>query len=280
MPVVLSHNAYGKSQVRLTHVARRGDRHELKELSVAVQLEGDFAAAYVVGDNRKVVATDTMKNTVYIVAKQQGVANVESYGRALAGHFLKEYPQVARATIELEEHLWQRIAPGGREHDHAFVGGGSEKRTCIVTADRAGERIESGLDGLLVLKTTQSAFVDFVRDRYTTLPDAADRIFATVVSAVWNYSPAIVDWDASHRLIRQTLLDVFANHNSLGVQHTLYAMGETAIGACPHLAEIRLTMPNKHRNPVNLQPFGLENTNEIFIATDEPFGSISGTVRR
>jgi urate oxidase len=280
MSAALTNNAYGKSQVRLTHVTRHADRHDLKELSVAVELEGDFAASYWAGDNSRVVATDTMKNTVYVLAKRHGVANIESFGLALADHFLQEYPQVSRAAIELEEHLWQRIVTSGREHPHAFVGGSSEKRTCTVACSRDGVSVESGLDGLLVLKTTDSAFTGFVRDRYTTLPDTNDRVFATMVAATWRCDPAPADWDESHRLVRQTLLDVFANHKSLGVQHTLFAMGEAALAACPPLQEIRLQMPNKHRVLVNLQPFGLDNQNEVFVATDEPFGLISGTVRR
>lgn len=280
MPVALTTNAYGKSLVRLTRVTRHADRHDLKELSVAVQIEGDFAASYLDGDNRKVVATDSMKNTVYVLAKTLGVADVESFGLALARHFLNEYTQVAQATIHLEEQLWQRIVVDGRQHAHAFVGGGSEKRLSTVTATRSGVSVKSGFDGLLVLKTTDSAFVDFVRDRFTTLPDTDDRIFATVVAAEWNYPTAGADWDLCYRTIRQSLLDVFATHKSLGVQQTLFAMGEAALEVCPAIDEIRLTMPNKHRIPFNLKPFGLDNPNEVFMPTDEPHGLISGTMRR
>ena len=272
MAAVLTQNAYGKSKVRLTRVTRHADRHDLKELSVAIQLEGDFARSYLDGDNSKVVATDSMKNTVYVLAKTLGVADVESFGLALARHFLQEYPQVTRAAIELDEQLWQRI------HPNAFVGGGGETRTCLVTGTRNGCRVESGLAGWLVLKTADSGFAGFVRDRYTTLPETTDRLFATMVTAAWLYTSASADWDASHRLIRGTLLDVFATHKSLGVQQTLYAMGEAALEACPHIEQIRLEMPNKHRILVNLQPFGLDNKNEVFVATDEPFGLISGTV--
>jgi urate oxidase len=280
MSTALTHNAYGKSQVRLTRVTRHADRHDLKELSVAIQLEGDFARSYLDGDNSQVVATDTMKNAVYVLAKTHGVADIESFGLVLARHFLQEYPQVARAAIELDEQLWQRITVAGRAHPHAFVGGGDEKRTCVVTGTREGCRVESGLTGLLVLKTTDSGFAGFVRDRYTTLPETSDRIFATMVSATWTYASALADWDACHRMIRSTLLDVFATHKSLGVQQTLYAMGEAALGALPQINQIRLEMPNRHRMLVNLQPFGLDNKNEVFVTTDEPFGLISGTVQR
>jgi urate oxidase len=280
MSAALTHHAYGKSQVRLTRVTRRADQHDLKELSVAIRLEGDFVRSYSDGDNSQVVATDTMKNTVYVLAKTQGVADVESFGLALAHHFLQEYRQVARAAIELDEQHWQRIAVAGQAHPHAFVGGGGEKRTCVVTLTRESCRVESGLCGLLVLKTTDSSFAGFVRDRYTTLPETDDRIFATMVSAAWLYSSAEADWDACHHLIRRALLDVFATHKSLSVQQTLCAMGEGALEACPHIEQIRLEMPNQHRIMVNLQPFGLDNNNEVFVTTDEPFGLICGTLRR
>lgn len=280
MPAKLTHNAYGKSLVRLTRVTRRPDRHDLKELSVDIQLEGDFAAAYLDGDNRQLVATDSMKNTVYVFAKELGVEHIESFGLALARHFLKLYPQVLQATVRLEESLWQRIAVDGTPHPHAFVGGSSEKRLSTIVATRSQVSIKSGLDGLLVLKTADSAFVDFVTDRYRTLPDATDRIFATIVAAEWTYLGAAADWDQCYDTIRAALLNVFATHKSLGVQQTLFAMGEAALAACPAIDDITLTMPNKHRIPMNLSPFGLDNANEVFIPTDEPHGLISGTIRR
>ena len=280
MSVVLAHHSYGKSQVHLTRVTRYADRHDLKELTVAIQLEGDFAASYLEGDNSQVIATDTMKNMVYVLAKQHGLTDIESFGQLLAGHFLKEYPQVAEATITLVEEPWQRLVALGREQPHAFTGGGGEKRTSIVVGNRQGLHVESGLDGLLLLKTTDSAFTGFVRDRYTTLPETSDRIFATALSATWPYRAIPVDFDKWHRVIRQTLLDVFAEHKSLAVQQTLCAMGSAALNVCSHIDQITLRMPNKHRLLVNLQPFGLDNKNEVFVAADEPYGLISGTLRR
>jgi len=280
MSVVLAHNSYGKSQVHLTRVTRHADRHDLKELAVAIQLEGDFAASYLKGDNSHVIATDTMKNTVYVLAKQQGLTDIEGFGQLLAGHFLKEYPQVAAATITLVEEPWQRLVALGREQPHAFAGGGGEKRTSTIVGTRQGLQVESGLDGLLLLKTTDSAFTGFVRDRYTTLPETSDRIFATALSASWLFRGITVDFDKWHQVIRQTLLDVFAEHNSLAVQQTLCAMGTAVLNVCADIDQITLRMPNKHRLLVNLQPFGLDNKNEVFVATDEPYGLISGTLRR
>jgi urate oxidase len=276
----LRHNAYGKSQVRLTRITRHADRHDLKELTVSIQLEGHFAHAYTAGDNTAVVATDSMKNTVYVLAKSLGVADLESFGLALARHFLNEYAQVTRAAIELEEHPWQRLDIGGRPHPHAFQGSSGERRISSVRGERDGCRVAAGLAGLLLLKTTDSGFLGFVRDRFTTLPETTDRIFATMLSATWRYASDAADWDGCHDRIRSALLDVFAMHKSLGVQHTLFAMGEAALEACQEIDEIRLEMPNKHRILVNLHPFGLDNPAEVFVATDEPYGLISGTLRR
>ena len=280
MSAVLVYDAYGKSLVRLTKVTRHADRHELKELTVDVQLEGDFAAAYVQGDNSQLVATDTMKNTVYALAKGHPLADVESFGHALARHFLDNNAHVTAARVHLVEHAWRRIEIDGRDHPHAFLGGGDEKRTCTVTLTRQGLRTEAGIDDLLLLKTTDSAFRGFLRDRYTTLPETDDRIFATILKADWLYNADAADWDGCHRAVRQALLETFARHKSLGVQQTLFAMGEKALEVCPQVEEIRLTMPNKHRLLVNLQPFGMDNANEIFVPTDEPHGLITGTLRR
>lgn len=280
MPSVLSHNAYGKSLVRLTRITRQDRRHDLKELSVAVQLEGEFAASYVHGDNRQVIATDSMKNIVHVLAHRQPPANPESFGETLARYFLDHYTHVSRATIELTEQPWQRIVVDGQESPHAFVVGTVEQRTCTVAMTRADVRVESGITGVQLLKTTDSAFAGFVRDEYTTLAETDDRIFATELSARWLYRGVPGDPDGCYHRIREALLDVFARHKSLSVQQTLYAMGEAALEACEPIEQIHLAMPNQHRLLVNLQPFGIDNRNEVFAPTSEPYGLITGTIRR
>lgn len=280
MSAALVHDAYGKSLVRLTKVTRHPDRHELKEVSTAIQLEGDFTAAYTAGDNSKLVATDTMKNTVYALARNHPLDDLESFGLTLARHFVDGFSHVRAATVTLHEFGWRRILVGGQPHPHAFLGGGDETRTCTIRVTRQTTCVESGIGGLLLLKTTDSAFRDFVRDQYTTLPDTDDRIFATILQATWVYGMDRADWNACHANVRQALLETFANHKSLGVQQTLFAMGERALEVCGEINEIQLTMPNKHRLLMNLQPFGMDNPNVIFVPTDEPHGLIMGTLRR
>jgi urate oxidase len=280
MSVVLTHAVYGKSQIRLTRVTRHADRHDLKELCVAVQLEGDFAASYRTGDNRNIVATDTMKNIVYVLAKKQGIGAIESFGQTVARHFVQTYPQIQTATIDLVEHSWRRIIVDGRDNPHAFIGDPSEKRTAVVTLTRQGVRVESGLDDLSLLKTTDSAFAGFVRDEYTTLPETDDRILATVLRARWLWDKTPADWDRACQVVRRALVETFARHRSLSVQQTLHAMGTAALESCSEIEQITLTMPNKHHLLVNFEPFGLDNPNEVFVATDQPHGVITGTLSR
>jgi urate oxidase len=281
MPAVLVHHAYGKSRVRLTRVTRLGDRHEIRELDVDIRLEGDFAASYTHGDNSQVIATDTMKNVVYAFAHGRPAEAIEDFAAALARHFVDSHDHVRTAVVTIAEHPWHRIEVGESEHPHAFIRGGTEVRTATVTASRDGATFEAGLEGLQVLKTTRSSFAGFLRDAYTTLPEAADRIFATEVRARWTYGPrASIDWDEIFPLVRTALVTTFAEHDSRSVQQTLHAMGEAALAASEAVDEITLTMPNKHRLLVDLTRFGKENVNEVFVATDEPYGLITGTLRR
>jgi urate oxidase len=280
MPAVLAENSYGKSSVRLTKVTRLPDRHELMEVSVDIELAGDFDRSYTHGDNSLLVATDTMKNTVYALAKQLSFSSIEHFGQILATHFLANNAHVRQATITLSETPFQRIQVNGQPHAHSFLGGGSERRTAVVCVARDHVTVQSGIDGLLILKTTASAFKGFLRDRYTTLKETGDRIFATVLQMDWSYNRTGVDYNAIHAKAREASLRVFAENFSDAVQQTLFQMGEEVLKVCPEIQQISLVMPNKHRILANLEPFGLSNENDIFVTTDEPFGLISGTIKR
>ena len=266
-------------------VTRRPDRHELKEVNVNIQFEGEFEKVYTVGDNRNVLPTDTMKNTVYALAKDHPLQCIEEFGASLSEHFIKNNPDVSKVTIELIESRWDRIPMSGTgsqptPHSWSFTGGASEKRTSLVTRTRTTLVIRSGIRDLLILKTTDSAFKAYVKDKFTTLKETDDRILATNAEVQWLYSKTNADFDKGFHNIRQSLLEAFANHESLSVQHTLYAMGDAALKACGDVSEISLTMPNKHCLLVDLTPFGMQNKNEIFVPTSEPHGLISGTIKR
>jgi urate oxidase len=289
MSAHLSENAYGKSRVRVTKVQRdaAAGRHDLFEFDVAIQLRGAFDECYTAGDNSGVLPTDTMRNTVYALAAKTGITSPEQFALLLADHFVahEQIPHATSVRIDLRADRWKRIHDEARrEHPWAFINGGRELRTCTVEQGRDRPRVllSAGIDDLLLIKTTDSAFVDFVRDEYTTLPDAQDRIFASAVRATWRYaeSAADSDWNDCFETARDAMIRTFAAHKSLAVQHTLYAMGEAALAACGAIDEIEIWMPNQHRVPFDLRPLGLENRNEVCVTTSEPFGLIGGTIRR
>jgi urate oxidase len=283
----LAWNRYGKSQIRLVKVRRPasadGDGpHEVVDLTIDVQLEGAFDPVYVDGDNRGCLATDTMKNTVYAFARRDPIVHVELFALRLADHFLAK-PLVERVRISAAEHRWERISVAGLPHPHAFSQPGGEHWTTVVVHDASGPRVTSGLANLVVMKTSESSFCGFPRDEFTTLPEADDRILATSLTATWIYRTAGnagFDFSAARESIRLALVRTFASHDSRSVQHTLYAMGEAALTICPELIEITLTLPNRHHLLVDLEPFGLDNPQMVFVATDQPFGLIEATIRR
>ena len=283
MTIVLGDNQYGKAEthvVRITKSGRDGKTHAIKDLTVSVALSGDFGGSHLTGDNSKIVPTDTQKNTVFAFARDGDVGEAEDFALRLARHFVREYASVYRSRVSIEECAWERISVGGAPHPHAFVRAGSEKRLAVVTCTDDGAWVVSGVADMLVLKSTGSEFWGYPRDRFTTLPETHDRVLATSVVARWRHTTAEGDWARSYAEVRRILLEAFASKHSLALQQTLYAMGEAVLNERPELAEIRLSMPNKHHFTVDLSPFGLANDNEVFYAADRPYGLIEGTVAR
>jgi urate oxidase len=278
--ITLGPNQYGKAEVRLVTVRRDGPVHHLKDLTVSTSLRGELAATHLTGDNAGVLATDTQKNTVYAFAKEAPVGEIEDFGLRLARHFTGTQDNITGARIKIDEHGWDRIAVGGEPHDHAFSRSGDERRTTAVTIHGGRAWVVSGIDGLTLLKSTGSEFHGFPRDEYTTLAETTDRILATAVTAKWRYQGEDIDWASSHREIRRVLLETFATKHSLSLQQTLYAMGAAVLQVRPEVAEVRLSLPNKHHFLVDLSPFGLKNDNEVFYAADRPYGLIEGTILR
>ena len=278
--MVLGQNNYGKAGVRIVKVRRGTERHELWDLDVAVALEGDFEAAHVSGDNSKLLATDTMRNTVYALAKDHLTGSIEEFGLALVDHFLEAGPTVERARVNITQFPWDRIEVDGRGHEHSFVRGSGERKAKVVGGEGGERRVGAGLDNLLVMKTTASGWEGFFRDRFTTLPDTNDRILATIVTADWSYGGVGLDFDRLWGGVRDQILATFTDHYSPSVQNTLYRIGEAVLEAYPEVEKIRLSFPNKHHIPYDLSRFGMENEGEIFWATNEPYGLIEGTVER
>ena len=279
----LGRNSYGKSRVRLVRVAREPDCHDISDLTVDVALEGDFAAAHLAGDNTGLLATDTMRNTVYALAQGADVGDVERFGMRLVEHFVGVGPKVRRARIGLVSHPWERLtAAGGGPHEHAFRRTAGGERVATVAGDGSSWDIEAGIDGLVVLKTTGSGWEGYLHDEFTSLAETDDRIMATEVTARWSYRAPLgeVDFTASWEAVRATVLETFGDHYSPSVQFTLHRMGDALLEARPEVEKISFSLPNKHHLLFDLSRFGLENDHEIFQATEEPYGLIEGTVER
>jgi urate oxidase len=269
---MLGANRYGKGEVRLVKVVRGPERHELRDLTVHVSLAGEFDAAHTVGDNTDLLATDTMRNTVYALAKSELGGPIESFASALVEHFVAAGPSVTSAEVRIEEHPWARIGAD----PHAFQRDCGGTRVCTVSS--AG--VSAGIEDLLVLKTTGSGWEGYLREQYTTLPETDDRIMCTVVTASWEFDGVPADYDAAFEAARDAILSTFGDHYSPSVQYTLLRLGEAVLAAVPEIARVSFALPNRHHLLFDLARFGLENDHEIFQATTEPYGLIEGTVER
>lgn len=282
MKVNLIQNSYGKSAVRVAKITRHADGHDFKEIHINIQLEGNFTHVYTEGSNADVLPTDTMKNTIFALAKDHPLTTIEDFGLFLTDYFLSNNPQVSAVTIDLAQIRWERMKNGTIVEPHAFIGGGNEQQTTKIRRSRAeGVSIEAGIRGMRILKTTKSSFEGYVVDKFTTLPPAADRILATEMESVWHYQQSQnIDFQEVRNQIRAQLCITFAEHHSFSVQQTLFLMGEAVLKNVLAVDEISFKMPNLHYLPINVKPFGMENNNEVFVASGDAFGYITGTLRR
>ena len=277
----LGGNRYGKSRVRLSRITRHGDRHDFNEWNVRVLLEGDFESSYTEADNSKVLPTDTMKNTVYYVARGSKAVTIEEFAMELGDYLLANNAQVSGVKVEIEERSWERMVVDGSPEATTFKLGGPELQTVRAVRDQGRDwSISSGVDGMTILKTTKSAFTGYIKDKLTTLKPATDRIFGTRATVKWDYASAAQNFAQVRARIVAALLKEFAAHNSMSVQHTLFDMGKAALEAAPQIARIHLTMPNLHHLLADLSPFGQDNPNHIFVPIDEPHGYIEATIER
>ncbi|MGO8934415.1 MAG: factor-independent urate hydroxylase [Terracidiphilus sp.] len=277
----LGENRYGKSRVRLSRITRLNDRHEFDEWTVYVMLQGDFDTSFTDADNSKVLPTDTMKNTVYFVARNSQAATIEEFAREYGDYLLENHAQIAKVSVEVDAKGWERMIVNGAPDATTFKMGGPELQVVHATRERGGAwAVTSGVEGLTILKTTKSAFAGYVVDKLTTLKRATDRILGTQATITWDYAATAPDYAQARARIVAALLKTFAAHNSMSVQHTLFDMGKAALEAAPEIARIHLSMPNLHHLLADLKPFGQDNPNHIFVPIDEPHGTIEATVER
>ena len=280
MAIRLAENNYGSSKIHLLRVAKQEGRHDIREIQLSIRFEGDFAAAHIQGDNRKILPADTMKNTAYALARQHSIEPLENFGLHLIEHFLTYNPQVAHVLIQASENIWTRLPHGGKPHASAFARAGNEERTSFLSGTREGTQVRAGIDNLIVLKTTNSAFEDFKKDPYTTLQDEADCILSTIIRADWLYTEDEAEFGPLWHGVRQMLLETFAEHDSQSLQHTLYSMGEAILNNFENVGEIHLSLPNRHFHLADLSLLGMDNPGTVFLPVDEPHATISATLKK
>jgi urate oxidase len=250
MPLVS--NRYGKGRVRVMRVDRSGDQHEVRELDIRVMVEGDFARAYTNADNSRLLSTDTMKNVVNVVAREQLGLDKELFCGAVADKLFECYRQIEAVTLSAAERKWNRLSFAGRSHPHSFVLDANGKPSVVLKATRTTRSISSGIIGFTFMKTTGSGWDNFARDPYTTLVETKDRICATSMDASWTWSSTPTDFAGANERVLSTMIEVFATTYSAGVQDSLYRMGEATLAATPEVLSISMACPNKHYLPINL----------------------------
>jgi urate oxidase len=278
--IVLGQNNYGKSEVRVFKVKRDTDRHEIWDLDVRVALEGDFEAAHVEGDNTGLLATDTMRNTVYALAQDHLTGSIEDFGLALIDHFLEVGPTVNSGWVEITQFLWNRIEVDGRGHEHSFIRGRGERNAKVSGGESGNRQVEAGIGDVYILKTTNSGWEGYLKERFTTIPETNDRILATILTAKWVYNTMDGDFDRLWNGVLDQTLKTFTDHYSPSVQYTLYRTGKAVLEAFPEIEKIWYSFPNVHHIIYDLERFGIENNKEIFHATQDPYGHIEGWVER
>ena len=277
---------YGKARVRVARVERGADGvQNLREVSVDLLVEGDFAASYTEADNALVLPTDTMKNTVYVLAARHGIEGAEAFGVLLGRYLLERNPAMRSVEATLRETRWERLTVEGGPHPHGFRAPGFGQPTARVVTSWGGDgqphaHVESGVNDLCLLKTTGSEFKGYLKDDLTTLPETDDRIFSTLLTARWLWSGAPPSYEVGNAAALAAMTAVFADEHSISVQASLFSMARAALERVPEIAQVTLRMPNRHYLPFDLTRYGLENTNTIFYPTDEPHGQIEATVGR
>lgn len=276
----LTHHRYGKANVRVLKKLENNGRHSIKELELRLSLAGEFETSYTIGDNCLVIATDTIKNTINVLALDQLGEQTEPFIATVAHHFLTKYSHIAEVTIETSERVWRRLKENGAPSATNFLAPGKFTPICELLATREQTQISSGIRDLVILKSAGSEFADFHRDEFTTLPETHDRLLATSFSSRWLFTRSPTNYNDSNAAILDAMLDCFSSNPSPSAQKTMYDMGSAALNACPEIGRINIVMPNLHCLLIDMAPFGRKNPNNLFVPTDAPHGLIEATVER
>jgi urate oxidase len=266
----LSHHSYGASRIRLLRVTRRGDRHDLRDLTVAVTVEGEVAEAFTQGDNELLLPADTLRNTVNAVARDESLGELEDLGLALADQFMESQPQFTRVRIDLSEQPWTRLPVAGRAQGQAFTASNGERRTASVTSNGTRRAVVAGLQDFAIMKTSGAAFEGYLADRFTTLEAASDRVLAVSADSRWTYLHDEITFGPFYEGVRQLLIEAFVRQPSRSAEHTAHAMADVVLSSYADIGEVTVRLRQRSLPLVELAAFGLDNPRVLFRPEEAP----------
>jgi urate oxidase len=263
--------SYGKLRVPIQRVVAHDDgRHDVLACEISVEVLGEnFLAAYTVGDNREVVATDTMKNFILRESLAYEGDTLEGLLVHLGRGFLETYPVMEAVRMTGREHRFDRLS------DKLFTRERGDHGVATAELGPDGVReLRSGREDLLLLKVTGSAFTRFARDDYTTLPERVDRPLYVRMDVRWRY----VDPEGDHVSsldVRDELAATFDDFVSESIQHLVHEMGVRMLARWPQLAEVRFEAENHTRDPA-----GEDGARKLYTDPFPAQGLITLTVER
>jgi urate oxidase len=270
-------SSHGESRLRMLRIVKRGDRHDPRDLTVSLRFEGEPAAAFVEGRADGLLPGETVKNMVHAAVREYGGKPIETLGLALTFAALERQPTITRARVEIAEQPWHRLEAGGKAQAQAFVRGGSERRTAIVTSNGTQMSVVAGIRHLAILRSAGFAPPRPAADDDGSV-DGLPRLVLGELSAQWTYTSSDVTFDPYRQGVRAALLETIAWHASRSVQHALYAAAEVILSSYEEIADVTLAFHEHPYRPADLLAAGDED--DVFVAIDEPVGVVEVTVER
>jgi urate oxidase len=282
--------------MRIPESPFNGRENILMAAEMEVTVHGTaFLEAYTRGDNRRVVATDTMKNFMHAASLSSTAPTLEGWVHQVGAAFLATYPDMERLTMHGRELPFPAAlvtaddGDGFAASEVVFARDRNDRSTASLELERAeaGVRITGhacGRTDLQLIKITGSAFADFARDEHTTLPERRDRPLYIWCDIGWRYAdPAdALGGDPARYVAGEQVADlatsVFHQFVSLSIQHLVKEIGSRMLERWPQLAEVSFEATNRLWDP------GVENEADARVKTyadpRPPFGKIGLVLRR
>jgi len=278
--VRLGASSQGESRLRMLRIVRRGDRHDARDLTVSIRFEGDFATAFRDGHSDGIIPGETLKTLVHRIAREHAGAEIEVLGLALCRSVLETHRQIGRVRVEIAEQPWTRMDVGAKPQGQAFLLGGPEQRTAAITSNGTQTAVVSGIDQLVLMRTSGFLASRGAMRSDDGLDDAVQALFVGGLSAKWTYSHADVTFGPYRQGVRSAITETFAMHAARSVQHTLYAIADVVLATYEEILDVTLSMHERPYRPADLFSAQMENPDEVFVAAEEPLGVVEVTVER